>query len=314
MSVSLTAIYGLGRFSDSGLSISARVLQAQAIIVVVAFGTAVLAALFAERRLSEARLASANTMLKDERERLALSNLMLQRERDNRLIGLHTVMASISHEIKQPLTAIATNGVAARELLKSTPPDLAEAQSALNDVIEDSYRTGQILDNLHQVFGGEQQENKPIDMNDLTISSLQLLRKELADQGVVPALNLATELPLVMGQKTQLQEVLLNLFHNAIEAMADIETDSRAMKARTARAAGKKIVTEIEDSGPGIEPGRLEGIFDAFVNTKSDGMGLGLAICSAIIERHGGQLLASSDGKTGALFKVVLPAASAENG
>ena len=314
MSVSLTAIYGLGHFSDSGLSISARVLQTQAVILVVAFGTTVLAALFAERRESEAHLASANTTLEDEREHLAHSNLMLQRERDNRLMSLQAVMASISHEIKQPLTAIATNGVAARDFLKLVPPDLAEAQSALDDVIKDSHRSGQILDNLHRLFGRGKQENEPIDMNDLTLSSLQLLRRELADYGVVPALDLAAELPLVMGHKTQLQEVLLNLFHNAIEAMADIKTDGRAMKVRTARAAGKKIAIEIEDSGPGIEPGRLEGIFDAFVTTKSDGMGLGLAICSAIIERHGGQLLASSDGKTGALFKVVLPAASAENG
>ena len=314
MSVALTAIYGLGHFSNSALSISARVLQAQAIIVVVAFGTAVLAALFAERRESEAHLASANTMLEDERERLAHSNLMLQRERDNRLMSLQAVMASISHEIKQPLTAIATNGVAARDFLKLVPPDLAEAQSALDDVIKDSHRSEQILDNLHRLFGRGKQENEPIDMNDLTLSSLQLLRRELADQDVVPALDLAAELPLVMGQKTQLQEVLLNLFHNAIEAMADIKTDGRAMKVRTAPAAGKTIAIEIEDSGPGIEPGRLEDIFDAFVTTKSDGMGLGLAICSAIIERHGGQLLASSDGKSGALFKVVLPAASAENG
>ena len=129
MSVALTAIYGLGHFSDSGLTTGARVLQTETIILVVAFGTAVLAALFAERRESEARLASANTMLKDERERLAHSNLMLQRERDNKLMSLHAVVASISHEIKQPLTAIATNGVAARDLLKSAPPDLAEAQS-----------------------------------------------------------------------------------------------------------------------------------------------------------------------------------------
>ena len=239
MSVSLTAIYGLGDFSDSGLSISARVLQTQAVILVVAFGTTVLAALFAERRESEAHLASANTMLEDERERLAHSNLMLQRERDNRLMSLQAVMASISHEIKQPLTAIATNGVAARDFLKLVPPDLAEAQSALDDVIKDSHRSGQILDNLHRLFGRGKQENEPIDMNDLTLSSLQLLRRELADYGVVPALDLAAELPLVMGQKTQLQEVLLNLFHNAIEAMADIKTDGRAMKVRTARAAGK---------------------------------------------------------------------------
>jgi signal transduction histidine kinase len=311
MSVALTAIYGLGHFSDSGLSIGTRVLQTQAVILVVAFGTAVLAALFAEWRESEARLASANTLLEDERERLAHSNLMLQRERNNKLMSLHAVAASISHEIKQPLSAIAINGVAARNFLKSAPPDLAEAQSALNDVINDSYRTGQILDNLYQLFGREKQENEPIDMNDLALSSLQLLRRELADHGVAPALNLAAELPLVMGQKTQLQEVLLNLFHNAIEAMAAIKTDHRAMKVRTALAAGKTIVIEIEDSGPGIDPERLESIFDAFVTTKSNGMGLGLAICSAIVERHGGQILASSDGKNGSLFKVVLPVASA---
>jgi signal transduction histidine kinase len=311
MSVALTAIYGLGHFSDSGLSIGARVLQTQAVILVVAFGTAVLAALFAERRESEARLASANAMLEDERERLAHSNLMLQRERDNKLMSLHAVMASISHEIKQPLSAIAINGAAAQHFLKFTPPNLADAQSTLNDVINDSYRMGKILDNLRQLFGREKQENEPIDMNDLARTSLQLLRRELADHGVAPALNLAAELPLVMGQKTQLQEVLLNLFHNAIEAMAAIKTDRRSMKVRTALAAGKTIVIEIEDSGPGIDPERLESIFDAFVTTKSHGMGLGLAICSAIVERHGGQLFASSDGKNGALFKVALPVASA---
>ena len=93
-------------------------------------------------------------MLEDERERLAHSNLILQRERDNGLMSLQAVMASISHEIKQPLTAIATNGVAARDFLKLVPPDLAEAQSALDDVIKDSHRSGQILDNLHRLFAG----------------------------------------------------------------------------------------------------------------------------------------------------------------
>ena len=312
MSVALTAIYGLGHFSDSSLSISARVLQTQAgHSGCAALLATVLAALFAERRESEARLASANTMLESERERLAHSNLMLQRERDNKLMSLHAVMASISHEIKQPLSAIAFNGVAARDFLKTAPPDLAEAQLALNDLIDDSYRTAKILDNLHQLFGNEKQANEPIDMNDLALSSLQLLRRELTDHGVAPALNLAAELPLVMGQKTQLQEVLLNLIYNAIEAMAAIKPDRRAMKVRTALAASKTIVIEIEDSGLGINPERLESIFGAFVTTKSHGMGLGLAICSAIVERHGGQLLASSDGENGALFNIVLPVASA---
>ena len=103
----------------------------------------------------------------------------------------------------------------------------------------------------------------------------------------------------------------MNLFYNAIEAMAANKPDRREMKVRTALAARKTIVIEIEDSGSGIDPERLESIFDAFVTTKPRGMGLGLAICSAIVERHGGQLLASSNGKNGALFKVVLPVASA---
>jgi len=292
-----TTTFGVGHFGDTSSSLGNRVLEAQAAILFLAVSAYVLAALFAERRESEARLASAN--------------LMLQRERDNKLMSLQAVMASISHEIKQPLSAIALNGAAARELLKSAPPDLAEAQSALNDVVSDSHRTGQILDNLHRLFSREKQENEPININDLALSTLRLLRRELADRGVAPALNLAAELPLVMGQKTQLQEVLLNLFHNAIEAMAAIKTDRRALKVRTALAAGQNILIEIEDSGPGIDPERLESIFDAFLTTKPHEMGLGLAICSAIVERHGGQLLASSDGKNGALFEVVLPVSSA---
>jgi signal transduction histidine kinase len=306
-----TTNFGIGHFGDPNSPLGDRVLEAQIAILFLAVSAYMLAALFAERRESESRLTNANTMLEHERQRLAHSNLMLQRERDNKLMTLQAVMASISHEIKQPLSAIALNGAAARDLLKFAPPDLAEAQSALNDVINDSHRTKQILDNLHRLFSREKQENEPIDMNDLVLSTLQLLRRELADHSVAPALNLASELPLVMGQRTQLQEVLFNLFHNAIEAMAAIKTDRRALKVRTALAAGETIVVEIEDFGPGIDPERLESIFEPFVTTKSHGMGLGLAICSAIVERHGGQLRASSDGKNGALFKVVLPVSSA---
>ncbi len=312
MAVALTAIYGIGHFGDSALSIEARVLQTQAMILVVAFGTAVLTALFAERRESEVRLASANTMLEHERERLAHSNQMLQRERDNKLMSLQAVLGSISHEIKQPLMAISANAVAARKSLIPAPPDVGEAQLALTDVIADTHRTAEILDNLHQLFGREKQAKESIDINDLARSSLRLLRTELTNHGVAPALSFAAELPLVMGQKAQLQEVLMNLLHNAVEAMSTVETD-RALQVRTGVAADKRIFIEIEDTGPGIAPERLESVFDPFVTTKSHGMGLGLAICSAIVERHGGQLLGSSDGTNGALFKVLLPIAGLED-
>jgi signal transduction histidine kinase len=307
MTVALTAIYGVGHFGDTGLSIGARVLQSQTIILVVSLGTAVLAALFAEQRRSAARLTSANTMLEHERERLAHSNVMLQRERDNKLMSLQAVVASISHEIKQPLSAIAMHAGAAQRLLSSASPDLGEAQSALTDVVSDSHRTGQILDNLRQLFGKDRQEKQAIDVNELILSTLRILRGELADYGVTPALNLASELPLVTGQRSQLHEVLLNLVHNAIEAMAPVKMNGRALRARTKLGSGNTIVIEIEDSGSGIDPERLESIFEAFVTTKPHGMGLGLAICRAIVERHGGKLSVASDGRSGALFQIVLP-------
>jgi signal transduction histidine kinase len=298
MTVALTAIYGFGHFGDSTLSVGARTLQTQAIILVVSFGTAVLAALFAERRESEARLAR--------------SNAMLQREQDNRLMTLRAAIASISHEIKQPLSAIALNGAVARRLLKSAPPDLGEVQSALDDVISDSHRTGQILDNLRQLFGEVEQVKEPVDVNDLILSALRLLRGELTSHGVAVAVELASELPLVLGSRIQLQEVVVNLAQNAIDAMAPI-TEARALKVKTGPDGGGAILIGIEDSGPGIDPGRLDSIFDPFLTTKPKGMGLGLAICRTIIERHGGKISAMSDGKSGALFKILLPIKATED-
>jgi signal transduction histidine kinase len=293
MTVAMTAIYGLGHFGDSSLSVEARVLQTQAIILVVSLGTAVLAALFAERRESEARLAR--------------SNALLQRERDNRLMTLRAAIASISHEIKQPLSAIALNGATAHKLLKSATPDLEEAQSALDDVISDSHRTSQILDNLRQLFGEVEQVKEPTDVNDLILSALRLLRGELTSHGVAVAVELASELPLVMGSRVQLQEVVVNLAQNAIDAMAPIKEARRALKIKTEPDGSGAILIGIEDSGPGIDPGRLDSIFDAFVTTKPKGMGLGLAICRTIIERHGGRISAASDRRSGALFQIFLP-------
>jgi C4-dicarboxylate-specific signal transduction histidine kinase len=259
----------------------------------VSFGTAVLAALFAERRESEARLAR--------------SNVLLQRERDNRLMTLRAAIASISHEIKQPLSAIALNGATARKLLNSAPLDLEEAQSALDDVINDSHRTSQILDNLRQLFGEVEQVKEPTDVNDLILSALRLLRGELTSHGVAVAVELASELPLVMGSRIQLQEVVVNLAQNAIDAMASIKEARRALKVKTEPDGSGAIVIGIEDSGPGIDPGRLDSIFDAFLTTKPKGMGLGLAICRTIIERHGGRISVASDGRSGALFQIFLP-------
>jgi signal transduction histidine kinase len=132
----------------------------------------------------------------------------------------------------------------------------------------------------------------------------------LEDQGVETRLELAPELPLVEGYRRQLEEVIFNLVHNAIEAM-DATTDrDRVLRVTTALSGHEAIAVAVGDSGPGIDPTRLDSIFGAFVTTKSQGMGLGLAICRTIIEHHAGQLTVSSDGKNGSVFQFVLPTIS----
>jgi signal transduction histidine kinase len=300
LTVAWTATYGVGHFGDPALPIDARILQAQAVILVATIGAYVLAALFAERRESEARLAR--------------SNAMLERERNNKLMSLAATAAAISHEVKQPLTAITANGIASLRLLQTTPPDLEEARSAVNDVVSDAYRAGQVLDNLRVLFGKVDREQEPIDVNLVAVRALRTLRAELADHRVSASLDLTPELPSVRGHGGQLQEVIVNLFHNAIEAMDATKADRRVLKVRTRPDGADAIMVEVEDSGPGIDPKRLEHIFDAFVTTKPQGTGLGLAISRMIVERHGGQLSARSNGKDGALFRLVLPSEPAKAG
>jgi signal transduction histidine kinase len=241
--------------------------------------------------------------------RLARSHAMLERERHNRLMSLEAAAASISHEMKQPLTAITANAAAAMHLLALVPPDLDEARAALSDLIDDGHRASQVLDNLRVLFGKADREQASVDLSEAALRALRALRGELADHGIAVSADLASELPPVAGHRGQLQEVITNLLYNAMEAMTAVQADRRMLKVRTKLDGGNAIVVEVQDSGPGIDRDHLDRIFDAFVTTKPHGTGLGLAICRMIVERHGGQLSAVSDGKNGALFQIVLPSA-----
>ena len=288
-----TTIFGIGHFGDTGLPIDDRILEAQALILVVALTAFVLAALFTERRESVARLAHAN--------------LLLEHERDNKLMNVEAIAASIAHEIKQPLAAIVMNGGAALQLLGTAPPDHDEVRAALNDMIADSHRTSEVFEGIRALFRKVDHERQLIDMNEIILRVLQSLRGELKDHGVTTRTELMSGLPLVEGNRNQLQQVVFNLVHNALEAMNATTDRSRVLRVRTEHCGRDAIAVAVEDSGPGIDPKQLDGIFDAFFTTKAHGMGLGLAICRMIIGRHGGQLTVSSDGKRGALFQFVLP-------
>lgn len=293
LTIAGTTIFGIGHFGNTGLPIDYRILQAQAVILATAIGAHVLAALFAERRESEARLARSNTML--------------ERERDTRLLNAQAITAAIAHEIRQPLAAIATNVATAMRWLGRMPPDHDQVQAALIRTKSDVGRASEVLDAIRALFGKTGLERQPIDVNQLVLDVTATLQEELSGHGVVTHYELTTELPLVNGHGAQLREVVFNLINNAVEAMASTSNRSRMLRLKTEVCGRDEVAVSVQDSGPGIDARQLDNVFKAFVSTKAHGTGLGLAICRMIVEGHGGRLTASSDGKSGALFQFVLP-------
>ena len=242
--------------------------------------------------------------------RLAHSNMMLRRERDNKLMNLEGVVASISHEVKQPLAAIVANGGAALRFLARTPPDLEEVRSVLNGVVSEGHRAGEIFDNIRDLFKTTDQGKTLIDMEEMILGIMKTQKNDLEKQHITTDTELMSELPHVFGHRGQLQEVVLNLIRNAIEAMDAVKDGHRRLRLRTFKHGPNAIAIEVEDTGPGIDTDKADDIFEAFVTTKPEGMGLGLAICRMIVERHGGELLASPADEGGALFKIILPVKS----
>jgi signal transduction histidine kinase len=238
--------------------------------------------------------------------RLARSNALLHRERNNKLMNMEAMAASIAHEVSQPLGAISINGSAALRFLGRTPPDLGEVESAVKRTIGASLRAGQVLDNLRALFGRAELKRERLDVNNLTREVLRFLESDIESRGIEIRVELASGLPPVMGHKGQLQEVIINLLHNAIEAMDSVD-GQRMLRVRTELNAGDTISVAVEDTGPGLGSEETNSIFEAFVTTKSHGMGLGLAICRMIVERHGGQMSASPADPRGAIFRITLP-------
>jgi signal transduction histidine kinase len=266
---------------------------------------------FVETFANQAVIAIENArLLETEKQRareLTKSLGLLQRERNNKIMNLEAMVASIGHEVRQPLTAIASNGNAALRFLGHEPPNLEEARSALNKMVANTHRASEVFDNIGALFGETNRGHEPIDVNELTLGVLESFHDDLRDHGIGLQTELAAELPLVTGHRGQLQEVFINLIHNAIDAMDEVKDDRRLLQVRAEPRRGNAIVVAVEDSGSGIDPKQSQVIFDAFVTTKPHGMGLGLAICRMIIERHGGQLSVAPAQPRGSIFRIVLP-------
>ena len=234
ITIVVTAVFDLGHFGDPGVSFADR--QAQAAILFVAVGAYVLAALFAERRESEARLARAN--------------IMLERERDNKLMSAQAIAGAIAHEVRQPLTGIVTNASAALRWLGRNPPDHDRVRVALNRIQSNSYRTSEVFDAMRTLFRKGDEGRERINLNEIIVEVLQSLQRELKDHEVETHSELA-ELPPVHGHRGQLREATFNLVRNAIEAMDTTTDRSRVLRVRTELRGRDAIAVAIEELGTG---------------------------------------------------------------
>jgi len=238
---------------------------------------------------------------------LARSNAMLQRERNNRLMNVEAVVASIAHEVKQPLLGVTARGSAARRFLAQSSPDIEKVQRMLDEIVGAGFRANEVFENIRALFRTAALENELIDVNELVLGALRILYSELEAHDITTNMELTCNPPFITGHKGQLQEVILNLIQNAIDAMQAVTNRSRILRIHTEQQGPEVIMIKVEDSGPGIDPEKISRMFTAFVTTKAKGMGLGLAICQMIVERHGGRLSVSSQLGEGARFQLILP-------
>jgi len=225
----------------------------------------------------------------------------------SRRTTIGAMAASIAHEINQPLSALITNGGIGLRLLAKPDSDRNELQDVLERIVKDGHRAGTIISGIRAMFKKDRREKSPISIRDLVYEVLALVRGELNNHGVSFRVELPQELPRVMADRVQLQQVLLNLVMNAVEAMSSVENGERSLLVKAAFHGSSDVVIVVEDSGPGIDPNDMDRIFDPFFTTKSHGMGLGLSICRSIIESHGGHLWASNRVPRGSVFHVRLP-------
>jgi C4-dicarboxylate-specific signal transduction histidine kinase len=215
--------------------------------------------------------------------------------------------ASIAHEVKQPISATATNAAAALRWLGAQPQDLEEARQALGRSVNEAMRAGDIIGRIRDLIKKAPSRKDSVDINEAIRGVIQLTHGEAVRNGVAVQTRLADGLPLILGDRVQLQQVILNLTMNAVEAMSGNAEAPRALLITTGLAGAGGVLVAVRDSGPGLAPPVAGRLFEAFYTTKPDGLGMGLSICRSIIEAHGGQLWAEANEPRGAVFQFLMP-------
>ena len=250
--------------------------------------------------------------LRIESAELAAREARAQLAHISRVTMLGELTASIAHEVNQPLTATLINGNACLSWLAAEPPNLEEANRAVERIIGDAARASDVIARVRGLFKKSPPQKQRVNINDVVRDTIALTRNEIETNRVALKLNLANDLPPVWGDRIQLQQVVLNLVLNAIEAMHDARTASPELLVITAQEGAHDVLVAVHDGGHGLDAAKMVQLFDAFYTTKQDGLGMGLAISRSIIEAHGGKIWAEPNNPRGAVFRFLLAAAPAE--
>ena len=246
------------------------------------------------------------TESKDAQDKLRATQTELARVTS--LTAAGQMAASMAHEIKQPLAAIVTGGSAGLRWLSKPTPDLQEVRAVLESIVSEGHRASQVIDGIRAMFRNDSREKASLDVNEVIREVIALLHSELQNHQILVQTELISQLPPVLADRVQLQQVVANLVANAIEAMDTVADRARTLRVKSVIGEPDGVLIMVEDSGPGIDPENVDRIFHPFFTTKSQGTGMGLPICRSIIEAHNGRLSVRPAADRGSVFEISLPA------
>jgi signal transduction histidine kinase len=237
----------------------------------------------------------------------ALREVQTELAHVNRVTTMGQLAASIVHEINQPITGVVNGAHAALRWLDSQPPDLDEVRHRLVDIIKDGKRAGDVTGRIRALIKKVPPRKDGLEINEAILEVIALTRGELVKSSVSLQTQLAAGLPLIQGDRVQLQQVILNLIINAVEAMSGVSEGARELLIGTGEDGSSGVLVTVQDSGPGLNPESFDRLFNAFYTTKAGGMGMGLSICRSIVEAHGGRIWVSRTARPGATIQFTLP-------
>ena len=237
----------------------------------------------------------------------ALIQTQAELARLSRVLTMGELTASIAHEINQPITAVVTNGHACLQWLSTTPPNLEKVQQSAESIIQDGTRAGAVITRIRALFRKEEPVKNWVDVNQAIQELVEFLRHEASSRGISIRTDLSSAMPEIEADRVQLQQVILNLVMNAMDALNETSTSAKEIVIRSRQQGTGEVLIVVEDCGAGIRSETINKIFDPFFTTKPNGIGMGLSISRSIVESHHGRLWASPNPSGGAILQFTLP-------